>query len=102
MPIGRIRDGETIGRLLAVYHKPEPELLVGNSHRRPRHCNTENLDIQSRQSLRSASMGSSISSAGLNVRIHSSASYNQPYAPFSINVPHGLLVLVVELGHQTR
>ncbi len=102
MPIGWIRDGETIGRVLAVHHKPEPELFVGNGYRRPCHSNTENLDVQSGQSLRSASMGSTISSPGLNVRIYGSAGNYQPYAPVSSNVLDGLLVLVVELGHQTR
>lgn len=87
---------------MAANHKPGNKPLVGTGNYRPHICHPQHLALQSRESLRPASMGSHIPSARLYVRIHGVARDCQPYTSISGDDHDDLLVLVVELGYKDR
>ena len=102
LPVWCIRNSEEFGCILAADYKPSNKRLVGTSNYRPHICHQKHLALQSRKSLRPASMGSHVSSARLYVRIYGVACDRQPHTSISSDDYDDLLVLVVELGDKDR
>ena len=56
------------------------------------------MDVQSRQHLRPATVGTAIPTARLDVCVHVSFGHSKPDTSISNFLPYGMLVLVMELG----